>query len=294
MAAAAGVIGLLAVGGCGTAVGTGSASSPTPSAAGGDAHGSLSGLSANAGAAPRPFDSVRDVAARQPAGPPAPGRALIRTGRVTLTSDDVAHAAGGVRRVAGADGGSIAGEQDRAKRGRLVQARLTVRVPSRHFGAALASIKRLGTLVSAASSTDDVTTQVIDVGVRVRAERASVRRVEQLMGRARSLNQVIAIEGQLTRRREALESLERQQAYLKDQTSMSTITVVVAASHAARARHTTTHRSGFIGGLHNGWHALTVMVTALATGLGAAVPFGVPLLVVGLVVWFVLRRRRTT
>ncbi|WP_460790577.1 DUF4349 domain-containing protein [Nocardioides maradonensis] len=293
---AAAVAGLLALGACG-------------------AHATKANESAgSAAAAPRPvldkavagapaytargsahgeLDGIAQVARRAPVDPTLGRRSLIHTGDVQLRSRDVAAAAAGVRRTATQYGGRVDDEQTQADAGRIGSDTLTVRVPSGRFDAAFNAIKGLGTLQSASSSTQDVTTQVIDVGVRVRAQKASLQRIEQLMSRARTLGQVIALESQLTQRQASLNALEQKQAYLKDQTTMSTITVTVdrVRTHGATAKHAK-HRTGFVGGLHRGWHALVVSATAVAAGIGAVLPFGIPLLVIGLPLWLALRRRR--
>lgn len=285
-------VALLALGACGShatsQTGATAAAVPQGEAGGGSAYNELD-------SAKNVPSSMNQVAQRAPASPTLAKRSLIYTGQVELRSNDVAQAADGVRSVATRYGGRIDDEQTEAAAGRITRETLTVRVPSGRFTAAFDAIKRQGTLRSASSSAEDVTTQVIDVGVRVRAEKASLLRIEQLMSRARTLGQVIALETQLTQRQSALNALEQKQAYLKDQTTMSTVTVTITRSRTPAA--TTPpgkHRTGFLGGLHHGWHALVVTATAVAAGVGAVLPFGVPALLIGIPAWLVLRRRRRT
>ncbi|HWU23599.1 MAG TPA: DUF4349 domain-containing protein [Nocardioides sp.] len=298
---AAAVVGLLALGACGSQV-TRGADAPSHTDGGVAA---MQPKAAPQAAVPEAANgaeydtaldsrSARQVSAKAPA-PELGKRELIYTGQVALRSRDVAGAAAGVRTVATRYGGRIDDEQTEAASGKVSQETLTVRVPSGRFMAAFDAIKQLGTLRSASSSAQDVTTQVIDVRVRVRAQKASLHRIEQLMSRASTLGQVIALESQLTQRQSALDALEQKQAYLKDQTTMSTITVDVDRTRTAPAgTKPAHHRTGFLGGLHRGWHALTVSATAVAAGFGAVLPFGIPLLVLGVPAWLALRRRRRT
>jgi hypothetical protein len=139
-----------------------------------------------------------------------------------------------------------------------------------------------------------VTTEVIDIGVRVRAQEKSIERIELLLGRAQSLRNIIAIESQLARRQADLDSLKAQQAYLADQTSLSTITVFLEKSEKATPAEV--DEAGFVAGLERGWAALGRAATVLATGLGAVLPFLVVLLLLGVPGWLlarsILRRRR--
>ncbi|GAB4002102.1 hypothetical protein GCM10028772_02410 [Nocardioides ultimimeridianus] len=292
-------MGLLALGACGAhatqasdtgGAGHGAVAAPVPQQ---QVRGAADGVGYNAALTDSLDASVSRVGAKAPE-PELGRRELIYTGQVALRSSDVAGAASGVRSAATRYGGRIDDEQTEAASGKVSQETLTVRVPSGRFMAAFDAIKQLGTLTSASSSAQDVTTQVIDVGVRVRAQRASLQRIEQLMSRATTLGQVIALESQLTRRQASLDALEQKQAYLKDQTTMSTITVSVDRTRTPAATTTAPakHRTGFVGGLHRGWHALVVSSTAVAAGIGAVLPFGVPLLVLGLPAWLALRRRR--
>jgi hypothetical protein len=50
--------------------------------------------------------------------------------------------------------------------------------------------------------------------------------------------------------------------------------------------------TGFLAGLAGGWHAFTASVLVLLTALGAVLPFALAALVVGLPVWWGVRRRR--
>ena len=90
-------------------------------------------------------------------------------------------------------------------------------------------------LSSASRNSEDVTTEVIDTDVRIRAQTKSLRRVELLLARAQSIRDIVAIEAQLTRRQADLDSLKQRQAYLADQTSMSTVTVYLERTRVKAA-----------------------------------------------------------
>lgn len=221
---------------------------------------------------------------------PAQRRAVISTGDISLTSRDVAGAAADVRRLVRQHDGRVEDQSTQAgRRGSIRSATLTVRVPSARFDGAFAALQHAGHLRYAKSGSEDVTTQVIDVGVRVRAERAGLNRVEALLARAGSIRQILTIEDQITRRQAQLDSLEQRQAYLHDQTSMSTITVTVtrAGRHHARPAH----HNGLWAGLVRGWHGLGAAASVALTVLGMVLPFAIPVGVVAVPLWWVRRRR---
>ena len=202
-------------------------------------------------------------------------RALIRTGAVELSSGDVEKAREQVVKIADRYAGVVDDEQSSTdEKGDLSYTRLVLRVPSPDYDEAFAAIKAAAHLDHATSHTEDVTTRLIDTTTRLRAERRSIARIEVLFGRADSIRTVIAIESELARRQADLQSLERQAAYLRGQTAMSTLTVTIdrTTSHAAQQRH---GHHGFLGGLSAGWHSLTGTAGAAATALGALLPWAV-------------------
>jgi len=245
------------------------------------------------------FDS--GAAASTPSGNSAPDvpvlqtRAVISTGTVTLRSKDVGQARFDVQKVVDAHRGEISDEQTATDtEGEVDRSRLVIRVPSQFFDEVMTELGEVAELRSAKRTSEDVTTEVIDIDVRVRAQEKSLERIELLLARAQSLRDIIAIESQLTRRQAELDSLKAQQAYLADQTSLSTITVFLEKQVKPKAEEP--DEAGFLAGLESGWTALGRATTVLATGLGAVLPFLVVLVLLGVPTWLLtrsmVRRRR--
>ena len=221
--------------------------------------------------------------------------ALISTGTVSLRSDDVADTRFDVQKVADRYRGQVTDSETRTdQEGEVRDARLVLRVPSAEFTEAMDELEKVADLEASTSTSEDVTTQVVDTRVRIRVQRASIARIEELLQRAGSIRDVVAVEQQLTQRQERLNSLLRQQAYLADQTSMSTITVHVERADAARTEPEPVE-AGFLSGLRAGWGGLTTVLLGLATVTGAVLPFVALGLLLGAPAWLLLRpvvRRR--
>ncbi|MDR7252361.1 hypothetical protein J2X46_001337 [Nocardioides sp. BE266] len=257
------------------------------------------GGTAEKGAATRDFsaqsgDTASSVDAESPTTP-ATERAIISSGTVSLTSKDVGSARQDVQRIVDAQGGEVTEETTETDDdGEASYARLVVRVPSSTFDAAMQALEDVAVLRSSNRGSEDVTTQVIDTGVRVRAQEASLKRVELLLSEAKTLKDIIWIESQLTNRQAELDSLKSQQNWLKDQTSLSTITVDISEKHEPKAeKKDDDEPAGFLTGLDGGLDALAGTALAVATIVGALLPFAVVLLVLGFPVWLLVRRRRT-
>jgi hypothetical protein len=217
-------------------------------------------------------------------------RAVISTGQVTLHAKEMSRARAEVIRLVTSWGGSVADEQSTSdEKGRLVDSTMTLRVPTARFDDAMAAFDTLGDVEQRSRKSEDVTTKVIDNDARVRAAERSIRQIEALLSRAQKLGDIISIESDLARRQADLDSLKSQQAWLEDQTSLSTINVYLSR----RMVHQETHEAkGFLAGFENGWHALGQATVVALTAIGAVLPFAVLLSLLGVPLWLVVRRRR--
>ena len=133
---------------------------------------------------------------------------------------------------------------------------------------------------------------MIDNEVRIRAQTKSLERIEALLAQATNLREVVSIESQLTRRQADLDSLKSQQAYLADQTTLSTITVFIERTQEKKDDKDET---GFMKGLSAGWGGFVAAMVGLATVLGFLLPFALVVALIGVPVWMGLknvRRRR--
>ncbi len=230
-----------------------------------------------------------DVGVSNTALTQAQTRAVISTGTVTLRAKEVAETRGAVRKVIDTYRGAIAQQETESNRkGELVFARLVLRIPSASFSEAMVDLEEITKFSSVTTGEEDVTTQVIDVEARVRAQTKSLARIEALLAEATTFKDVVAIESQLTSRQAELESLKAQQAYLSDQTSMSTITVYLERLGSDEPEPT--DDSGFLAGLSSGWNALGSATVGLLTILGAVLPFALAFAIVGYPLWLVGRR----
>ncbi|WP_435745492.1 DUF4349 domain-containing protein [Nocardioides sp. SYSU DS0663] len=200
-------------------------------------------------------------------------RKVISTGNVVLRADDVAETRLEVLGVVDRLRGEVSEEETATDDdGEVKRSRMVLRVPTAAFDEAVEGLSDVAELVSAQTGSEDVTTKVLDVAIRVRVQRRSIRRIELLLDRAQSIRDIVAIEAQLTRRQAALASLEKQQDYLADQTSMATITVSLQRTVEEEVRPKA-EEAGFLAGLSAGWGGLVSFAVGAATVTGALLPF---------------------
>jgi hypothetical protein len=215
-------------------------------------------------------------------------RAVIRRGELWLVSKDVPAARARIADVVGRYGGLVAQEQSfNGVRGRTARTTIVLRFPEPEFDTVMGELAEVARVKSATRSSEDVTTEVIDVDTRVATAEASLRRLQRFLRQATDIDAIIRLEAEIATRQAELESLKAQQEYLADQTALSTVTVHLTA--AEQAVPPEPEDLGFLVGLAGGWEALRAVLLTAATIAGALVPFAVTLAIIGAPVWLLVR-----
>ncbi|MFD3739547.1 DUF4349 domain-containing protein [Streptomyces sp. NPDC058629] len=222
--------------------------------------------------------------------PGAAGSHVIRTAELLVEVKSAPKAAAAARSAVEASGGLVASENTERIDDRHESSNLVLRVPQDSYQEVLRKLTGSGKLLSRSSNAKDVTDQVVDVESRIATQRASVKRVRELMDKAEKITDVVALEGELSSRQADLESLLAQQSSLKDRTSLATITLELTEPDAPR-KDGTDDDPGFMDALGGGWDAFVTMFRWIAVAIGASAPFLVTAALL-LVLWRVLRARR--
>jgi hypothetical protein len=102
---------------------------------------------------------------------------------------------------------------------------ITFRAPATALDDLLAAFRSEGKLLSESINSYEVTMQLVDLEARLKSLRASESAYLDLMKRASSVADVLAVQTELTRVRADIESYDAQRAALADQVAMATITV---------------------------------------------------------------------
>jgi hypothetical protein len=224
--------------------------------------------------------------------PKAAASHIIRTATVSVQVKDVAKALDAARTAAVDAGGYVGDETTTRDEEDAEHTEVVLRVPVERYDAVLADLQGTGKLLERTSKAEDVTDQVVDVASRVQSQRASVARVRELMGRARSLSDVVSLEGELSRRQADLESLLAQQASLKDRTSLATITLTLSQT-PPKAPEKADDDPGVLDALSGGWDAFVTALRWIVMVLAAILPFLLAAAVLAIVWWRLVRPRRT-
>ncbi|QDY79575.1 DUF4349 domain-containing protein [Streptomyces qinzhouensis] len=228
--------------------------------------------------------------------PPLAAAHIIRTAELQVEVEDVGKAVASARRIAEAEGGYVGEESSGfaagSDTGDADSSRIVLRVPQERYGAVLAALSKGGRLVSVESAAKNVTSQVVDTESRIATQRASVARVRELMDRADKLSDIVSLEAELGRRQADLESLLAQQASLKNQSAMSTITLDYREPEPRDDKAGKEDGPGVLDALSGGWRALVTVALWVVIVLSAVLPFLVVLALGGAVWWWLRRRTR--
>jgi len=223
------------------------------------------------------------------------GREVIIEMHVVLSSDDIGRTVASIMAQASSLGGGIAssnvdyGRQTESGRdgGSAV---LVVKVPPQSIDRLLAGLADTGTVQSINQSAQDVTEQLVDLEVRISNARQSVANVREFMDRTQNLNELVTLEGELTRRQTELERLEAQQRNLSERVSLSTVTIEVVPT--ALAPEPIDEGTDSIGdAFRTGWDAFTGFLFGIGFVLAVLLPFLVVAAIASVAVWRLLRRR---
>jgi hypothetical protein len=221
-------------------------------------------------------------------------RAVVYRGNLTVRVKDVAAAVTRAETFATSVDGLVFAEETSTEPGRKAASRatMTLKVPPTQFRPVLDQLSGLGKQLSLSSTTEDVTSQAVDVESRLRSQRASVARLQALLAKATTVGAIVQVEGELSRREADLEALEAQQKSLSELVDLATINVSFVAPEVKIAPPVEKDNLGFLSGLRGGLNALLVVVVVALTAAGALLPFAITLALVGVPTWLVLRARR--
>jgi hypothetical protein len=224
-------------------------------------------------------------------------RMVIRTAQLTVEVTNMEQALAQVRQIALRDGGFVSASNTHVERvndqDRTV-ADLTVQVRSSSADSTLSDLRAMGKVTNETSGSQDVTEEYVDLDSNLRNLQASESAILKLMDKATQIQDVLALQRELTNVRGQIERIQGRKTYLERRSDMATITLALRLPPVESARPLT-------GGVwdpgavaQRGWQASLAMLRGVAEVLIVAAAFSwwlVPFVALGAYVW--MRRRRT-
>lgn len=212
-------------------------------------------------------------------------RQVIRTGYMSMRVEDVKGSAFEVHGLVAKYQGVISSE-DLQSSDDSAYATVTAQIPADKLDAFIQDVSKLGTVDSVNVSAQDVTSQVVDLDARIAALETSIERLTELLAQATRIEDLLAIETQLSQRQSELDALTAQRTWLGDQVAMSTLSV----SLSPLTQVTEVDAPGFLSGLQSGWAAFVSLIMVAITALGFFLPFLVVLAIIAIPVTIALVR----
>lgn len=216
-------------------------------------------------------------------------RAIDRDVTAYVTVDDVGTASTQAIAAVTDAGGVIDASDISLAPEHSASARIEARVPPDRLEAVVAAISSLGDLTGRQQTAADVTAQVVDIETRISSARASVERVRALLDAAQNLDDVVLLEGELTKRQTELEQLEAQRQALATQTDMAGLVVVLSRTPVTPS---SANDTGIGDALRGGWDGFVAVLHFLLLMLAYLLPFLFVGGLVGSAVLVILRRAR--
>jgi hypothetical protein len=294
----------LTVGGCGSNGDSSSTSAPDAGAPQVGVAEAGSGAGGGAPAGAPVADSA--VKAEVGEGSATTDRRIVRTAEITVEVDQLATPAARIRQAAVDLGGFVSTEttgyaapgapvtttdsagKEATRQALTGQSVLVLRIPEPKLTQALDRAAGVGKELSRSSSAEDVTGDIADLTSRTATQKASVARVRQLLAGAKTLQEIVLLESELTKRESELEALQARLATLANRADLATLTVVLQTPAVQEPQED----NRFVKGLRNGWNALLDSTGVLITLVGALLPFALVGALVGLPLWRLARTRR--
>ena len=173
----------------------------------------------------RPAVQAQAIPSQNPVDAPSPleARILVRKAALGLEVEKVGSAIAAATALTTRLGGYVESSVQQSER----SARLVLRVPSTSLDASLDSLARIGKVESRSITATDVTDEARDLDARVATLRATRDRLRQLLERAASVSDIAAVETQLARVQQDLESLEGRQKSLRTNVALSELSVSI-------------------------------------------------------------------
>jgi hypothetical protein len=187
---------------------------PAPAAPGGAAH-AQPGVVATAPARV-------DTRSAKNAGPSTRAPVIIFQGDLRMLADEdaIPKTIDKVIDIAESLGGHIAGRKDQS---------VTIKVPSASFREAMTKIDAIGGVVGRSVSADDVSEEFHDLEVRLGNLRATRTRLQEFLGKASGIQDMLTVERELERVALEIDRMEGRLEFLRTRAAMSVISVALTA-----------------------------------------------------------------
>jgi hypothetical protein len=155
-------------------------------------------------------------------------RQVIRNGSIGLRVDDVEKSEKQISAMVAKGGGYVETTSSTDLGGSNPSIDMTVRVPSTGFEDSMATLAALGHVTAKTVDAKDVTSEIVDLGARIKTLAAKEETFREMLKASRNINDVMSLQDRLTEVRTEIERMDAQRKSLSELASLSTIKIHLA------------------------------------------------------------------
>jgi len=185
---------------------------------------------------------------------------LIKRASLVLKVESMEETLAQVRSLTVTQQGDILSLQDQGDSNRSVS--MELRVPQYKLDIALDELSEMGTIRSRSISSEDVSSQLVDLQARLSNARKSEEALQEIMSRSGEISDVLEVSRELSNIRQSIEQMAAAQKNLQTQVRYSTINLRLESAIAASPTEVPFARQ-----LSNTWTAATHSFGTLTTNL---------------------------
>jgi hypothetical protein len=185
---------------------------------------------------------------------------LIKRASLSLSVDSIEDGFKQVKEIVNNQKGDILSLSDEGDRQRSLS--FEIRVPQDKLDVTLEALTAMGTVRDRTISTEDVSTQLVDIQARLSNARKSEAALQEIMTRTGAIADVLQVSRELSTVRESIEQMSAQQKNLQTQVSYSTISLNLESAIALSPNKPVFSRQ-----LANSWESATSSVGDFTTDL---------------------------
>ncbi|MFZ2189194.1 MAG: DUF4349 domain-containing protein [Candidatus Magasanikiibacteriota bacterium] len=158
---------------------------------------------------------------------PTQDRLIIKTGSISMVVENVRETIAKISEYTKQKGGFVV-SSNVDKVGVAPYGEIVVRIPVTVFDSGVTDVKAMGEVESEMVNGQDVTEEFVDLDSQLKNLRATETQFLQIMQRAVKIEDVLAVQRELTWVRRDIETMMGRMKYLKDSASLSTLTIYLS------------------------------------------------------------------
>ena len=220
---------------------------------------------------------------------PEMDRLMIQSAELSILVESVELQAHGVARIAEEKKGFIVSSQV-YNLNTIPQATVMIRVPAVEFEGVLGELRTFGQVTSESVNGQDVTAEYVDLDAELKNLRATEAQFLEIMKKAQRIEDVLAVQRELTNTRSSIERIEGRMKYLSESAEYSTIMVYLSSDAGSLPILTEGDEWKPVRVFKDALRSLVDLGKGLLSGIIWLTVYAPVWVTLGIIVWLVVRK----